>query len=1484
MSKFSVKKPFTVLVMVIAIMIVGGVSLSKMQMDLLPEVSLPYILVITTYPGASPEKVETTVSEPMESNLGTITGVKNVFSYSYENYSMVELEFEDDTDMDSVLVKVSTALDTVKSGLPEECGIPSIMELSTDMMASMYLAVGYDGKDMEELSKFVEENVIPELEREDGVASVTSMGLIEKSVQVSLNKEKVDTLNAKILENARTKLDDAKVDLDDAKKKLEDSQKELDDGRQELIDKKEELNDAYKDLADGQKELDDAKSDFEKGKEELEDTKKDTYGKLAEASEALEGLKTYEADLVSQKATLTATEAAIKAIEEKLPSASDAKKLNDGLKEAKDGLSQLNTAIDGMDKILEAIGNVQTMLEIGTDETLTDSELAAIQALASTLTAAGIDAGDLTNMAASGMLTRSVAKMYLSGYSSAIQTSKSDLESKKKTLKDTIEQLQETKNGLDTANSMLTQYQTEKTSTELEIKVTEGIIDEYKKKLDEMGVSYADIETAKMEAAAGFGSADAQMAAGEAQLESGQAQLDSAKESLDSGTEQIDSGFEQLDESQKQIDSGWDSYNDGVNQFNKQKDQVERSANANQLLTLSTLAQLIYAQNFEMPAGYIDDENDNSWLLKVGDNFASIEEMKDMVLCHMDDIGDVKLGDVADLTIIDNSGTTYTRLNGKSSVILSIFKASTAGTNEVSKRLKEKIKELQDKFTGLDLLVVMDQGDYIDIIVSSVVSNMVIGAALAIVILAIFLRDFMPTLVVAISIPLSVLTSLVAMYFSNISLNMMSLSGMALGIGMLVDNSIVVIENIYRLRGRGIEAPRAAVQGTRQVAGAVVASTLTTVCVFLPMVYTTGLVRELMLPMALTIIFCLMASLFMAMTVVPASASTLLRNTKQKSHKLFDKIQEVYGKSLEFCLKFKIVPLFLAIGLLAISVWLVIRMGIVMIPNMTSNQISASVEYEEGTEREYAYSKTDEFMNRCLGIQGIDSIAVMTGSGASIVASAANDTKDDFLNYTFMITTKDEKIGAEEINSICSQMESAASELGINLTVSTEMLETGSMLGSGLSISIYGNDVDKLLEISEDIMEIVKQVPGYTEISNGQEEADEVLHLNIDKDYAMSKGLSVAQIYQDIAGKITTKTDSVKVTIDGVEMQVEVEDTMDPLTLENLMDYKFEITETDEDGDSIKKDISLNEIAEIVKEPGVTEIQRENQTRYITVTASVEDGYNATLLSRQLQPLIDKYEVPEGITLEVGGESDSVNEMMKQMGLLILMGIAFIYLVMVAQFQSLLSPFIVLFTLPLAFTGGLLTLWATGEQISIISLMGFIVLLGTVVNNGIVFVDYTNQLRIGGMERRDALVVTGKTRMRPILMTAMTTILAEASMIFGDDMGSQLGKGMALVIAGGLAYSTLMTLYIIPVMYDILFKKQPVNVDIGSEDLDDIPDDAKEFMEELFKKRQEKEGVVLLGPNKAKPEKVHLDMDDDFEENISEEFDEDINENSEDEE
>ena len=1390
MEKFSVKKPFTILVMVVAIIILGFVSLSGMTTDLLPKMSLPYLLVITTYPGASPEKVESSVSEPVESALGSISGVKNVYSMSYENYGIVELEFADGTDMDSAMVKVSSALDSVKSALPEECGSPNIMEISMDMMASVYLAASYEGKDIQETSRFVEDTLIPYLERQEGVTSISDIGIVENSISVDLNQDKIDALNEKILAKTNDAFADAVDQLNDAKKQLLESEQKLADSTQELVDGQKDIDDGRTKLDDAQKELDEQKEKLEDAKGSLEDQKKDTENKLATASQALDQLNALQTDLLTLQAQEESLKATITQIEKSLEEQS---KTTNDIPNVVAGLDQMSTFLTSSQ--MEGM----TGMDSTTVNTMLGSSGMSLQSL-------GID------KATWDALTPEGRKELLQKTAAGYQTQKELL------------------SGYDDYVSSLNSLQVEKVGVQAAVSTAEA-------ELKKSGVSYTDIEKAKIEAAAGFGAASAQISSGQSALNSAQTTLDSNKESLDSAQDQITEGWDSIADAKKQLADGWDQYNTSLENFEAQKAEALRNANADQLVNMQTLSQLIYAQNFAMPAGYLDDAEDNSWLLKIGSNYESVDELSNIVLTNIEDIGDVRLCDVADVTVIDNADDSYARLNGQSAVVLSVFKSSTAGTNEVSKNIAAAISELEEQYPGLSVLTLMDQGDYITMIINGVLQSMIVGAALAILILALFLKDVKPTIVVAVSIPLSVLTALILMYFTGISLNMMSLSGLALGIGMLVDNSIVVIENIYRLRSKGVGAARAAVQGTKQVAGAIIASTLTTVCVFLPMVFTAGTVRELMMPISLTIIFTLAASLLIAMTVVPAAGSTLLRNSKEKKHPFFDKVQDIYGKMLAFCLKVKVVPLVIAIGLLVYSIWAVMRMGIVMIPDMTSNQIEISVQMPEDTDKEECYKRADQVLDAMTTIDGIGDVGAMAGGDTTLVASSSGMSDSTYDQFTFLVLTENENAGKEEVNRICREIEERTADIDCELTISTGMSEMSTMMGSGLSVKVYGDDLDTLTKITQDICDLAATIPGYENISNGQEEPDQVIRLVLDKDAAMRKGLTVAQIFSELNGKMTESTDAATVTIDGEDMKIVVKDGREPLTRENLLDYNFEIQTTDDNGNTVTEDHPLSEFATLKLEEGVQSINRENQSRYMTVTATVAEGSNATLLSRELQPLIDAYELPDGYTIDTAGESDMVNQMVIQMSKVLLLGLALIYLVMVAQFQSLLSPFIVLFTVPLAFTGGLIGLLLMNEPLSVMGMMGFVVLLGTVVNNGIVFVDYANQLRMGGLERREALIATGKTRMRPILMTALTTILAMVSLLFGDDLSSQMSKGMAIVVAGGLAYATLMTLFIIPVMYDILFKRKPLQVDIGSENLDDVPDDAADYL----KRKEQKE-------------------------------------------
>lgn len=1199
-----------------------------------------------------------------------------------------------------------------------------------DMMATMYASVSYDGKDIYDLSDFTEKTVIPYFERQEGVARVSDTGIVEKTVEVRLDQDKIDAVNDKILLQTNDKLADAKKELTDAKASLNDAGAKLD--QQES---------------------------------ELETKQSDTSAQLADATlqlnEAVAQRAAYQSEVTSLQASQKALEAEKKAYKD-----------NDVEK-------NYNSMNEIFAKMHEAVAALQAQL--GENSPLDASQMPVDVKDA-------IDTPDKLKYFKNAVET--LASMPESGMDDSMVSAAKEIDKK------TLSQL------YDIVNVRLPQIDTELANLEVKIKTAETVLEQVESKMASVDDAYKQAEAGKITAAAGFG-------AGSAQIASARSAMDDAKEELENADK---------------------TYQDSAK-------AARENANLDQMLTLDTLSGMIYAQNFSMPAGYLDDKEDKQWLLKVGENYTSADEIKDMVLCKIDGIGDIRLSDVAQITTVDNAGDAYAKVNGQPGVVLSVFKGSTAGTSDVSKACKQAISKLQEEYPGLQITPLVDQGDYISMIIDSIVSSMVIGAFLAILILAVFLMDIRPTLVVAFSIPFSVLTAIVMMYFGGISINMMSLSGLSLGVGMLVDNSIVVIENIYRLRYRGLTAPRSAVQGAKQVAGAIIASTLTTICVFFPMVFTTGMVRDLMLPFALTISFALIASLVVALTVVPTMGSVLLKRAKPKEHRIFEKIQEVYGVILKFCLRFKILPLGIAIALLALCISAVLNMGIVLIPDMGSDQISVTVTMPEEDEKETVYEKADKVMDAILAVDGVSYVGGMDAASTADMMGMSSGSDSDYGTLTYYVIPDEKADSKEQVEKICSDIEAATKDIDCDVTVSNSMMgEMDEMLGSGLQIDIHGSDLEQLAKISEDITGMVETIDGFTNVTNGQEEADEEIHLNINKDKSMELGLTGAQIYGDITDRLTTDKTAVTLTVDDKDMDVKIIDETDLLTKENLMDMEFETETKDDDGNTVKETHKLREFATLSYGTAVSSISRSNGNRMMSVTAETKDGYNTTLLSRKAQDLLDAYEMPEGYSYEFGGETSNTSDMIAQMGKLMLLGFLLIYLVMVAQFQSLLSPFIVIFTVPLAFTGGLLAMLLTGEQMSLITLMGFLVLMGTVVNNGIVFVDYTNQLRIGGMERRDALIATGKTRMRPILMTAFTTILAMLAMVFSKDTASEMGHGMALVVAGGLFYATFMTMFIVPVMYDILYRKEVHVVDVGGDDMDDVPDDAAEFMEELNRK------------------------------------------------
>ena len=1236
MPKFSVKKPFTVLVGVILALVLGLVSLSKMSTDLLPTINLPYLMVVAPYPGASPEQVESSLTAPLEAALGTINGVENVTSTSSENFGMVMLEFAEDTDMDSAMVKATTKLNQLADQLPERASTPTITEITADMMATEYLAVDYSGMDIFQLSEYVESTVIPAIERINGVARVSSVGLVKQTVEVSLNQEKIQKINDKLLAQVSQRLKEAMDELDKAQAQLYKGQAEIKSGKQKL----------------------------KEGQEELEYRQEELSSQLRDMLDAV----------------------------------------NDKIQDIQDKIDQLQDYIS------------QFPEEYGLQEDLEE-------------------------------LAKKLEELWA--------------------YRDELEQVLE----------------------ELELHPLDP----------ELGDAAAQLLFSGLQAQLAVG--QLQVTTGEAQLKAGQTQLDAAKK-----------------------------------EYEAARDEALRSANLDQLLNMQALAQIIGAQNFSMPAGYIADEQGEKFLLKVGDNYESVEELEGALLVTMDGIGDVRLSDVADVSVVDNSQDAYAKVNGNQAVLMSIYKGSTASTSDVSDACNEKAAQMMEEDGNLRLTPIMDQGEYIRLIVSTVTKNLFMGAALAVIVLIFFLKDVRPTLVVAISIPLSVLVALVAMYFSGISINIISLSGLGLGIGMLVDNSIVVIENIYRLRNHDIPPARAAVQGTRQVAGSIISSTITTICVFLPMLFTTGLVRQLMMDLALTITFALLASLVVAMTVVPCAGSTVLKKTSAKKHLWFDKMLVAYDKSLRWCLQHKALPLILAVALVVGCVWQLGRMGMVLLPQISSNQMTMTVSLPEDTQKQAAYQVADQVMDAVLQVPGVETIGAMSSDSANeLMAGAAGmsmgggSSTSAVTGFSYFLVLDEE--GGKDQEAVRSAILDSTKDLPCTVSVDgSSMADASALLGSGMEVDIYGQNLDVLLDLSHQVMDILDSVEGIENISNGQEAGDTVISLVVNKDEAMRLGLTVAQVYSQLAQTLTTDAVSTTLTVTDGSYQVNIVDTTKTPTLENILDFAFETETVDQDGQMVRSTHTLGEFATQTEGKGVASINRENLSRLMQVTSSTAQGYNTSILARQVQQKLDALTVPDGYTVEIAGETTQVTEMITQMGSMMLLALLLIYLVMVAQFQSLLSPFIVLFTIPLAFTGGFLAMILTREEISLVSLMGFLILMGVVVNNGIVFVDYANQLRLGGLSRREALVATGKTRMRPILMTTLTTILSMITMLFSSDPGSEMGHGMAVVIVGGLLYATVMTLYIVPVMYDILFKRNPVNIDVGDEGLDDLPDDAAEFL------------------------------------------------------
>ena len=1218
MAKFSVKKPLTVFVVVLAVIALGVVSYLKMTPDLMPNMDFPYVIIITADPGASPESVESDITKPMEQSMATLDQIKEVTSTSQNSVSMVMLEFEDGVNMDTISVDIQQKISVLQGQWDDTVGAPYVLKINPSVLPVMVAAVSQEGKDVYELSDLVTDELTGKLEGISGVARVDVSGAVTREAHVILDQQKMDDLSATLADAVKKQLKKAEGKLHDAEKQVEEGQDALDS--------------AKRGLADG----------------------------IAGA------------------------------------------------------------AGDVVDKVRDELRKVYKVIN--------DTDFRDI---------------------AGGIVT--------------------DPEG-------TLEELQK---NLDELKASLSKLMDDLESGRLRAQV-EGTV-------SDMMVTLMD---------------------GMIQMTEAQIQLDQAKTQIESGLKQIREAYKNVSE---QTDLGG-------------------------LLSISTVSGLLTAQNFSMPAGYISDNDGVQYMVSVGDNVTSRQELEDMVLLDLgiEGIEPVTLGDVATVVVLDDADELYTRVNGENGILVTFTKQSNYATAEVSDNINARFAELETQYDGLSFAPLMDQGDYIYLIVETITSSLLWGALFSVVVLFLFLRDWRPTVITLVSIPVSVIFAVVLMYFTGVTINMISLSGLAVSVGMLVDNSVVVIENIYRLRAKGATVIQAAVSGAQQVLGAVTASTLTTVCVFAPIVFVEGLTRQLFTDLALTITYSLLASLLVALTLVPAMASGMLRREMVQKPGLLDKIYPAYRKAITFALDHKAGVLLLSLVLLVTSAGAAVMRGFTFMPEMDMNNLSLTVTMPEGTTRRQAVELADTVLERVMTVDNVQDAGFMMSGGTMgglNMGAAMGGSSGGSYDVEGYITMPEGTFGsdaAKEITALCA-------DLPCEVTASGVMSSMMSMMtGSGVSLQVFGDDMEDLQSAAQALAKRLEQVDGVAEVDDGLDESAPALQVVVDRVAAAKKGMTVAQIYMKVAAALQSSTSVSNVTLGGESMALSVDAVEgSTVTREKLLELEITpdaalssamggsagssaLSQLSGSSDDTEKDdgtFKLGDVAKVQETVSMNTISRDQQRRCVTVTATVADGYNVTHVTSAARQALGSVALPDGITVEFNGENEQIMDAMGQLLLMLLLGVVLVYFIMVAQFQSLKSPFIVMFTIPLAFTGGFLALLVTGIEVSVISLIGFVMLVGIIVNNGIVLVDYINQQRLAGMERREAIIDAGVTRLRPILMTSLTTILGLIVTAAAKNAGTALMQPVAVVCIGGLLYATLMTLFVVPCMYEIMNRRNLRKVD-----------------------------------------------------------------------
>jgi len=1033
---YSVEKMITVLMVVLAVIIFGVVSFTRLTTDLFPAVNIPYAVVVTTYPGATPDEVEQVVSIPLENTLQTTTNIQEVTTTSQENFSLTMLEFAGDTDMDTAVIEMRESLNMLIDSWPDSVGYPQIIRLNPDMLPVMNFSVGYQGMDLEELTQWVENDLSPRLERVPGVASLNISGAYESEIRVTLDQEAIDQYNDEI-----------------------------------------------------------------------------------------------------------------KTMLENVPNSPD---------------------------------------------------------------------------------------------------------------------------------------------------------------------------------------------------------------------------------------------------FSIDKEHVNN---------------ILEAQNFSFPAGFVN-VNGIDYMVRVGDDLESLEEIEELLIFNFDipfmELPTIRLNDIASIESVNASERSYSKVNGDDAITITIQKGSDYATTEVAEGVNNVLDEVMDEDSNVDFTVLLDQGEYIEMSTGNVINNLLLGGILAILILFIFLRNFRVTFIVGVAIPVSLLAAIIMIYLSGITLNIVSLGGLALGIGMLVDNSIVVMENIFRMKKDGKSNKEASVRGAYQVAGAVTASTLTTIGVFLPIIFIEDFVRDIFVQLGLTIAFSLLASLVISLTLVPTIANKILKEKqepidKNKKTPFFDKVKGAYGVALKGLFKVKIVVIIAVMILFGLSIYASTSRGFEFFPATDEGTLNITIEMDANDPLEFnEFTETlDQISTDIASYRDVESVGITVGGGDMMMLMGSGGGENTATANVVLRSDRNQTT-TEMRDDIAEMLEGKYTNLFFEVA-GTEA-DTEMLIGTGIQVRLTGLELDTLREEASGLQALLQGVEGVREVDPGFGQNTEEIKITVDKDLAMENSLTVAQVLGIVSQTLQGPEVVTEVRLNGSTYDVYVYDELESerVNVESIAFFENLVVGQDM---ATEEPILLSDIASIDIEPGYSSITRINGVRALTISATLDTDANATLVSDDVEEILEDYQLPTGYDYELLGENEEIMAALTNLLLVGAIGIILVYMIMASQFQSLTYPFIIMITVPLAFTGGLGALYIFGMPVSIVSVIGLIILAGVVVNNGIVLVDYINQLRERGRSLEDAIIEAGKTRLRPIFMTALTTILALTGLAIGIGEGAELMQPMAITSVGGLIYATFLTIFVVPIMY-----------------------------------------------------------------------------------